>query len=314
MNYSKGKKVLKQNPVIGLVSLSAPEQIWSPDVYNKGKEELLLRGFTCIEPSNVAISEFYMSGTPDMIADSLHQVFMNPDVDVVMCMGGGTNMNKILPHIDYGLLKENMKPFIGISNITALMMAMAAHNMVSFHGPFVLWSYGLPDTPTEYTHKNMVESLRGFSGNVTKKTQWGVLQDGSATGRVIGGNVWTLGTVIGTKYCPVELFEGSILILEDICESFDRIDAVITKMRLLGILDRIQGVVCGKFSECSAPENVDMSLSQFLSYAFRGYSYPIIYDCDFGHVPDNLCLPIGCIAKISASDDVEFCLLEEGVV
>jgi len=309
----KGKLIIGDTSTFGIVGLSAPDAKWYPDLYDSGIKALNNRGIKTIEGATVRTEYFYLTGEPQAIANSLHEMFLRKDIDVVMCAGGGVSINKILPFIDFSLIRQNMKPFIGISNITALMIAMLNEGIVSFHGPFSIWSYGLPWTPTDFTHDNMIKSLNGFAGTLPKKTEWKSYRKGEATGGLIGGNIWTLGTIAGSRFCPPELFEGKILLLEDIGKTYDRLDATLTLLKLQGVFDKLKGVVIGKLNDCKSPEKVQMSIEDWIGLVFGEYTFPIIYDCDFGHIPDNLCLPIGCEAKMIASEDSQLILLEAGV-
>lgn len=309
----KGMRIKSDNPTVGIVGLSAPEAFWFPEFYEKGKKEIENRGLTVVEGSTVHSHYFYMSGEPEKIALGLHEMFLRKDVDMIMCAGGGLTMNKVLPYIDFELLANNFKPFVGVSNIVVLMAAMLQNNMVTFHGPFSIWSYGTEGTPTDYTHNNMMRILKGYKGELTGISEWKTFHRGESKGVLIGGNITSLDSVVGTRFCPVELFDGKILMLEDIGETFDELDAVLTHMELLGIFDRISGVIIGKMTDCNAPENVEMNEVDFLNLVFGKYKFPIIYDCDFGHVPNNLCLPIGCKAHIKAKEKPEIILLESGV-
>lgn len=309
----KGKKITTDNPVLGVVGISAPDAVWYPDFYAKGKKELEKRGIKIVEGDTVKTDYFYLAEKPQIIAEGLHEMFSRQDIDAIMCAGGGMNMNKVLPFLDFDLISKNFKPFIGISNIVVLMTAMLQYNMVSFHGPFVVWSYGLDNTPTDYTHRNWIKALQGYTGELSSVSQWKVFHSGETEGGLIGGNITSLGTIIGTKYCPVELFKGKILILEDIDEKFNVLDSVLTNMDLLGIFKQINGVIVGKLNDCVAPEYVDMKITNFLEMVFGQYDFPVIYDCDFGHVPDNLCLPIGCRVKMIAQEEPKIILLEPGV-
>ncbi len=309
----KGKQIKNTHPTIGVVSLSAPDAVWNPGIYQKGKKALEDRGIKVVEGATVHSRFLYLAGEPQKIATDLHSLFQDDKVDAIMCVGGGNCMNKVVPFIDLKLIAKSYKPFIGISNITALMLAMLQEGIVSFHGPFALWSYGLDGTPTDYTHNNWLNILQGYSGNLPAKTEWKTFKTGAATGKALGGNISTISTIIGTKYCPVELFNDSILFIEDVDEDLDVLDARLTHLRLLGIFDRIKGVVIGKLSNCNPPEDTKMDVTDFLKLVFSGYDFPIIYDCDFGHVADNLCIPFGCKVRIDATKKPEITLLEKGV-
>lgn len=311
----KGKRIKSDCPTLGIVGLSAPDAVWFPDFYRKGIDELQQRGVKIVEGRTIHTAYFYLAERPEVVADGLHEMFLSEEVEAIMCAGGGIYMNKVLPFIDFELLYNNPKPFIGISNIVVLMVAMLQHNIVSFHGPFSIWSYGLKGTPTNFTHRNWLNILKGYQGRLPSVSQWKVFRQGEAQGALIGGNITSLGTVVGTPFCPPELFNEKLLILEEIEEDFGRLDSILTHMDLLGVFERINGVIIGKLQECSAPEKVDMVVEDFIDLIFGQYDFPVIYDCDFGHIPDNLCLPLGCRAKMVAQkEDPEIILLESGVV
>lgn len=309
----KGKKVTSKNPTFGIVGLSAAESLWFPDIYQRGKKALEDRGITVVEGSTLHSSYRYLSEKPQNIAKSMHEMFLRKDVDAVMCAGGGVCMNKVLPHIDFNLLKENWKPFIGISNIVVLMTALLQNGMSSFHGPFSMWSYGIDGTPTNFTHENLIKTLGGAVGKLPSISEWHSFRDGTAEGVMIGGNISSLGTIIGTKYCPVNLFEDKILILEDIDEKYDRLDSILTHMDIMGAFNGVRGVIVGKLEECVSPENVEMQVTDFFDMIFGKYKFPVIYDCDFGHIPNNLCLPIGGRVKMIAGTSPEIEILETSV-
>jgi muramoyltetrapeptide carboxypeptidase len=313
----KGKNINTKTPTIGVVAISAPESKWNPGVYEKGKQALIDRGCKLIEGNTVFTSYLYLAERPEKIAASLKQMFDDDRIDVIMCVGGGNCMNKIVPYIDFDFVKLHYKPFIGISDITAFLLALLSRDIVSFHGPFVLWNYGVDDTPTEYTHDNLLSILNGFSGELPAKSEWQIFQSGTASGKIIGGNISTISNIIGSAYCPVALFDDSLLFIEDIEEGYTGLDSKLTHLKLLGVFDRIKGVVFGKLPDCNPPEEApEIKLTDFMRLVFDGYKFPIIYDCDFGHVEDNLCLPLGCRVTLNAnsSNVPKIILAESGVL
>lgn len=297
----KGKNINGKTPVIGVIAISAPEAKWNPHVFEQGKQSLNDKGCKVIESETVCTSHLYLAEKPEKIADALKKMFADEQIDMIMCVGGGNCMNKILPFIDYDFIKLHYKPFVGISDITAFLLAMLNEDIVSFHGPFVLWNYGVEGTPTNYTHNNLIGILNGYMGELPAKSEWRIYQYGNATGKLIGGNISTISNIVGTPYCPIDIFNNSILFIEDIGEGFAALDSKLTHLRLLGVFDKIRGVVFGKMPECEPPEEApNIKLTDFFDLVFEGYQFPIIYDCDFGHVDNNLCLPLGCSVTIVA--------------
>lgn len=312
----KGEKIGGKTPTIGVVAISAPEAKWNVDVYKMGKEALISRGCNIIESDTIFTNYLYLAEKPEKIAHSMKSMFANEQIDMIMCVGGGNCMNKMLPYIDFDFIKRHYKPFIGISDITTLLLAMLNEGIVSFHGPFVLWNYGVEGTPTDYTHDNLMDILNGYVGEFPAASEWKIYQPGNASGKIIGGNISTISNIVGTLYCPVDIFNDSILFIEDIGETFATLDSKLTHLRLLGIFDRIRGVVFGKMPECEPPEeDTSINITDFFNLVFEGYQFPIIYNCDFGHVDNNLCLPFGCDVTIKATDNLapKIILNERGV-
>lgn len=310
----KGRRITVNKPTLGLVQLSAPEAFWYPDRYEKAKSELRRRGIQIVEGETVRAHRFYMAERPQIVTADFYKMLLRKDVDAIMCVGGGSCANKLLPFLDFDLMRENWKPFIGMCNMVALMLPALLHGMVSLHSPYSIWGYGLPGTPTEYTHNNLINILKGYTGKLPAASQWKVYREGQSSGRLIGGHIRTMGTIVGTKYCPPELFDGKILIIEELNRAYQALDAMLTHMRLLGAFEKLCGVIVGKLVNCDPPEKDQMDIEDFLEEVFRGYDFPIIYNCDVGHVPENLCLPLGCELKMIADKKKpELILLEPGV-
>lgn len=299
----KGKNIKGKEPTIGVVAISAPEAKWNRDVYEAGKNALLARGCRVVEGDTIFTNYLYLAAKSDKIANSIKEMFANDEVDMVMCVGGGNCMNKVIPYIDFEFIKRHYKPFIGISDITAFLLALLNEGVVSFHGPFVLWNYGVEGTPTDYTHGNLLNVLNGYTGELPANSEWKIYRHGNMSGKIIGGNISTISNLVGTPYCPVDLFDDSILFIEDIGEPYASLDSKLTHLRILGVFDKIKGVVFGKMPECEPPEeDPDIEITDFFSLVFDGYQFPIVYDCDFGHVDNNLCLPFGCNVTVEAAD------------
>ena len=81
------------------------------------------------------------AGLPEQRADDIHEMFANSDIDAIFCARGGYGANRVLPLLDYNLIKENPKIFIGYSDITAMLISITQKtSLITFHGP-MLTSY-----------------------------------------------------------------------------------------------------------------------------------------------------------------------------
>ncbi|GAB5408867.1 MAG: hypothetical protein BalsKO_12320 [Balneolaceae bacterium] len=136
-----------------------------------------------------------------------------------------------------------------------------------------------------------------------------LINSGVATGRLLGGNLTVLTSMIGSEYLPD--FSDSILFLEDVGEDVYRIDRMLTQLKLAGILDQINGFVFGKCTRCSSGEN-SLTLKEVFDDHISLLDIPAFYGAMISHEEKNITLPVGIRAKINASDS-SICLLEPGV-
>jgi muramoyltetrapeptide carboxypeptidase len=126
------------------------------------------------------------------------------------------------------------------------------------------------------------------------------LRSGKASGRLIGGNLTVLSTLMGTPYLPS--FDGAILFLEDVDEAVYRIDRMLTQLALGGVLKRVAGVVFGQCARCAAPggSSAGFTLSDVLARHLRPLGVPAFSGANIGHVANQLSLPVGVRAEMDA--------------
>ncbi len=268
-------------------------------------------------------------------ADDLNQMFANPDIKAIICLSGGSGANAVLPLLDWNQVRESPKIVMGYSANTALLNGLnAKEGLVSFHGPMILNGFSEFPQPFAYTSHQVERILFNEepAGKLeppaqwtdvypsedrprTMKTNpgWRWLKDGSASGPLIGGNLRTLLTLVGTQYCPVT--KGAILCLEE-ANFGDRqllrnVDEDLNQCQQIGVFDQIAGLIVGKINELTEEErNIFESL--ILKYTVD-QQFPILADVDFGHTAPRLTLPIGIQATL-ISDRDQFSLDEGAVV
>lgn len=81
----------------------------------------------------------------------LHTAASDPSIDIVIALRGGYGLSRILPMLDFQLLAQSGKLFVGHSDFTAFQMALlAATNAVSFAGPMICDDFGR-DLPSLFT-------------------------------------------------------------------------------------------------------------------------------------------------------------------
>lgn len=272
-------------------------------------------GFRIKVGASVYEQNGYLSGTDELRAHDLNQMFADPEVQAIICLRGGYGTLRILDRIDYDLIRQNPKILVGFSDITALHLAINKRTgLVTFHGPMagelshltkekeVAWSVlfrHLTDPAPLGSYPDAEQMFR-YS-----------LHPGTATGPLIGGNLSLLVSTLGTPY---ELdTAGKILFIEEIGEEPYRIDRMLTQLRLAGKLEQAVGIVFTDFHDCE-PDNPERSLTlhEVLAGIVGPLGIPAYWGLKVGHTEPNLTLPLGVRAKIQADDGV-LALLEGGV-
>lgn len=240
----------------------------------------------------------YLSGTDEQRVEDLHNAFENPDVDAVMAVRGGWGCARLLPYINFDLIKQNPKLFCGFSDNTTLHLAFLHYSgLISFHGPNGNsdWS----DLTKESFHKTVFE---GEKTEFKSRGQITTIHSGKATGRLIGGNLSIFTTSLGTPYQPDT--KGAILFLEDIAEAPYKIDRMLSHLTQAGILKDIRGFVFGKCTRCDEGGEYNFTLNDLFSKYIRPLGIPAIFNADIGHEEDNFTLPQGVEVELDADKGV----------
>jgi muramoyltetrapeptide carboxypeptidase len=305
-------KCLRHADVIGICAPGSPPA--SEDKLNKGICYLEHLGFRVELGKNIYRRRGYLAGTDTQRAADINQLFANSRVKAIFTVRGGYGSHRILPFLDYSLIKHNPKILVGYSDITALHFAVLTKSgIVSFSGPMVAseMSEGLRGE-VEERFWNMLMSPNPPNAIKGKSKPLSILDGkGVATGRLLGGNLSLISALIGTPFFPS--LNDPIFILEEIDERPYRIDRMLQQIKLSGIFNNTKGIALGDFSGCdSEKKKTSLSLQEVFKDAFQHHQFPIISNLPFGHLKNSLSFPIGVRAKIDGRINcLEF--LEAGV-
>lgn len=297
---------LKKGDTIGLVAPGSP--IYDSTEFDRMLHDLEEMGFRLKLGKHIQDQYGYLAGKDEDRAADLMNMFDDDDVDGIICIRGGWGCNRILPLIDFGVISANPKVFMGFSDITSLHMAI--HKMcglVTFHGPVgkSIW--------TPFTKKSFQDVIWNGEQAVYPVPEFSLgtftITAGEATGRMMGGNLSVLVSMIGSTYLPD--FTNCILFLEDVDEDVYRIDRMLTQLKMAGILNQISGFIFGKCTDCDAGSN-SLSLNQVFEDHIKPLGIPAFYGAMISHEDDNVTIPIGVEAVMDAGKK-QFRLSEPGV-
>ena len=308
-------KRLQKGDTLGLITPGS----YIPDkALEKAISNLKTLGFKIRLGKNIRAKRGFNAGTDAERLEDLHAMFADPAIAGIWCARGGYGCSRILPQIDYDLIKKNPKVILGYSDITALLQAIYLKTgLVGFHGPV-----GASEM-TDYTRENLwpllvdakakhhIKLAEENKNKDNKAYQTKVLQAGKSEGILIGGNLSLLAALAGTAYA-IDATD-KIVFMEDIGEKPYRIDRMLTQLRQTANLDKAAGIALGIFADCESDGKApSLSLEETLRDRLGDLGVPVIYGLSFGHI-DNMCtIPVG--AKASLDTEKQLLSIEEAVV
>ena len=297
-------KRLKPGDVIGIISpASSTDDITK---VNRGVEYLEKLGYRVEVGKNVGQESGYLAGSDAQRIADLHEMFKNKNIKAIFSIRGGYGSGRLLDKIDYKIIRNNPKIFVGYSDINALQMAFFAKTgLITFAGPMVAVDFH--DEVSKFTEEvfwRTITSNRAI-GRIKnpRNEKIYVLNKGRAVGRILGGNLSLLTSLNGTEYFPK--LKDAILLLEDINEAPYRIDRMLNQLRLSKVFKQIKGIILGHFVDCIEPDpnKRTFTLNEVIIEYFQGLKIPVVYNLKHGHVKDNITIPYGLKCVLNASRD-----------
>lgn len=263
----------------------------------------------------------YLAGNDRDRAADINQFFADARIDLVLPIRGGWGCARILPYLDYELIKNNPKIIVGFSDLTALLIAIYTKTgLITFHGPngFSSWRTDQVKSFRETLflgNKINFANQRDADDNnrlMQVKNRIRTINPGTARGKLIGGNLSVLSAIVGSPYVPD--FKGHILFVEDVGENIYRIDRLLTHLKVAGILDDLSGFIFGQCTNCLPDgDYASLTLEEVIDDHIKPLGIPAWSGAQIGHIEPILTLPMGIEVDINA-DVGTINYLESGVI
>ncbi len=286
---------------IAIVSPSAPSTHSQErtEQFEQGIKTLGELGFEVeVMPHAKDALGYISASTEDRLSD-LHTAYSDPTIEAIVCANGGWNSSHLLQGLDIELIQNNPKPICGFSDITVLLNSVyKATGRVQLHSPMVTWGFYEND---DTTNQSFLTALHGGVQECATSSFGKFIQGNNLEGVVIGGNLVTLGNLIGTIHEPE--WEGKILVWEETAERTYNLDRELTRFKNIGVWDKIGGMVIGHLDQMKEKFG-DRSFDpmEMIEEHFKDCEFPIFKTDLFGHgIKTNMTLPIG--GKIVIDED-----------
>jgi muramoyltetrapeptide carboxypeptidase len=277
---------LKAGDKVGIAAPAGPFEI---ERFEKGLAVIGAMGFVPVVDDDVYKRDRHLAGPDQHRARHLNRLFANDEIQAIICARGGFGCLRVLPYLDYDLIRAHPKTLIGFSDVTALLVTLVQRcGLAGLHGP-VVTSLGFAD---EASRARFKQALTGDAPADLAPVDPVVIRAGRARGVLTGGNLATLCHLVGTDFTPD--FSGKIVLLEDVNEAPYRIDRMLTQMRLAGCFENMAGLVLGSFKDCGANAEVRAVIEDVCA-DFKG---PILGGFEIGHGQTNMAVSVGVNVEV----------------
>ena len=239
------------------------------------------------------------SGLVEERLNDLQAAMNDREVRLIFCSRGGYGAIHLLEQLNFDIIKENPKWLLGFSDITALHSTFQRNGLMSIHAPMAkhFSDEGNSDLSVQYikdviTGKPLDYTIPLKSSQLNKQ--------GEVTGRLFGGNLSVLTSLIGSKY--IYLPKNGILFLEDIGEKPYKVDKMIHQLKISGIFNNIKGLIIGQFTEYEEDPNMYEDLYESIYTVIKEFSFPVCFDFPVGHTKLNFPLIMGQTATLTVNE------------
>lgn len=312
--------------------------------YNVGKKRLEEQfGLEVIEMPNTLKGTSFIYNHPEKRAEDLMLAFKDKSIKAIFSCIGGDESVRMLPFIDFDVIRNNPKIFIGYSDTTITHMICLKAGISSFYGASILAEFAENVKMFDYTKLWLEKVLFDSSriGNIDSSPIWTseylpweeknkliqrntqanngyeLLQGtGIVRGHLIGGCIEVLEMIKGTDLWPSnDLWDNSIIFFETSEEKPDPkfVEYWLRNYGCQGILQRANGIIFGKPYDNLYYEEYKKVILSVIRDELKLVNLPILYNMNFGHTAPMITIPYGCLAEIDCGKET-FCILDSGVI
>lgn len=283
-------------------------------------------------PNALKGSEF-VANHPELRAKDLMDAFSDYSISAIFCAIGGDDTIRILPYINFDIIKNNPKIFMGYSDTTINHFMMYKAGIVSFYGPSIMCEFGEYVKMFDYTQKAVKDILFGeweqypilssaewtddyilwqesninTPHNMKKDTHgYEVINgNGIVQGHLLGGCIDVFMMAVGTEIWPdLKKWDNAILFIET---SEDKPSPTFVKWTLRNlaaqrILNTINGIIVSKPQGEEYYDEYKEAIKQVVVNEEHLNNLPIFYNVNFGHSKPIGIIPYGIKAELNCKN------------
>lgn len=281
------------------IKIVSPAKGIEPALVFEAKDFWESHGFI-VELGEYCIDKFhYFSGTDQERCSDFQDALDDPEIKAIICSRGGYGSIRILDLLNWSSFLRQPKWILGFSDITVFHQRAQRFGTQSIHAAMPLNYKQITPEASRSMLDSLTGKLKGYTIKVNARNC-----SGKARGKLIGGNLSILYSLIGTDD-QVD-YKGSILFLEEVSEQLYHIDRMFYAFQKARILNQISALVIGGFTELKDTEHgFGKSVEEIILDHCAYRNIPIVFGFPAGHINDNRALIFGA--------EVELCVEEKEV-
>ena len=260
------------------------------------------KGYKVKLAKNIFDKKRYLAGSDKDKIDELQKFFEDSEIDMIISARGGYGAIRLVNQIDYDLIKNNPKPFIGFSDVTALLlMIYKKTGIITYHGPMACSDFGdfiphpnplLQGEGMMFSWNNLIKAINDekleFDGNK-------IYRAGEANGIIWGGNLATVVSLCGLDFIPNEDF---IFFAEDLNEPVYKIDKMFQQLfNINQFKNNCKAILLGDFLNVDNPK----WLEEYFYELADNLKIPVVGGFKITHNQEKITIPIGKICYLQDS-------------
>jgi muramoyltetrapeptide carboxypeptidase len=279
------------------LAVVAPASPFGRDEFDRGIAELERIGFEPVFDESVFERHGYVAGTATRRADAIRRAWRDTSIAGVIGARGGYGSVQVLPLLEPRDAREARKPFIGYSDLTAILSFLTLGcDLVAFHGPMLAGRLGAGES--RYDRRSLLDAVcrREPMGELTAPAVEAI-RGGEARGVLLGGTITQLVSSLGTRL-PFAPPAGHVLFLEEVGERPYRLDRMVTQLRQADVLAKASAVVIGELPRCDEPAG-EPGARAVMADLFGDFPGPVLIGFPSGHTAGPaLTLPLGVGCRV----------------
>jgi muramoyltetrapeptide carboxypeptidase len=276
---------------VGVAALSGPVD---PARLEAGTAALRRLGFEPVVAPNVLSRHGLFAGSDAERLDAFHRLAADPSLSAIFFARGGHGVLRLLPAIDWDLLRRRPRAYVGYSDLTPFLLEVVRRlGLVAFHGSMVAADLARGLRPEE--EESLLGALAGRYPTEQPFSRWLRRPNGEARGVLLGGCLSLLTATLGTPFAPD--LEGALVFWEDVNEPPYKMDRMLTHLGLSGNLADIAGMIVGQIG--NGQEGGSLDWPALIGESVAGFPWPVGWGLPSGHFAPNWTLPLGLPARLN---------------